>query len=89
MTMEAVTSVRRGPVVPEVRRPGRVRATIARGLFERTVARLPLRVELAERSGDQPRARPGAPVMVIERDAFWRRLGARRQDRLRRGLHGR
>ena len=31
MTMEAVTSVRRGPVVPEVP-PSRGRATIARGL---------------------------------------------------------
>ena len=74
MTMEAVTSVRRGPVVPEVP-PSRVRATIARGLFERATARLPLQVELA--SGRVlTEGPPGAPVMVIERDAFWRRLGA-------------
>ncbi len=73
MTMEAVTRTRRGPHVPEAA-PSRVRAVIARSLFERTVARLPLRVEL--RDGRViSEASPGAPVMVIERDAFWRRLG--------------
>ena len=44
MTMESVTDVRRGPMVPDAN-PSRLRATVARGLFERTVRRLPLRVE--------------------------------------------
>ena len=73
MTMEAVTRTRRGPHVPEAA-PSRVRATIARSLFERTVARLPLRVELAD-GHVISEGGAGAPVMVIEREAFWRRLG--------------
>ena len=36
MTMESVTDVRRGPMVPDAN-PSRLRATVARGLFERTV----------------------------------------------------
>jgi cyclopropane-fatty-acyl-phospholipid synthase len=73
MTVESVTEVRRGPVVPEAY-PTRVRATIARNLFERTVRRLPLRVE-RRNGGVISAGPPGAPVMVIERDAFWQRLG--------------
>jgi cyclopropane-fatty-acyl-phospholipid synthase len=73
MTVESVTAVRRGPVVPEAY-PTRVRATIARSLFERTVRRLPLRVERRNGGVINP-GPPGAPVMIIERDAFWQRLG--------------
>ncbi len=73
MTMESVTDVRRGPMVPDAN-PSRLRATVARGLFERTVRRLPLRVERRDVGVISP-GPPGAPVMVIERDAFWRRLG--------------
>jgi cyclopropane-fatty-acyl-phospholipid synthase len=51
-----------------------VRASVARGLFERAVGRLPLRVETG--TGKVIAAGPpGAPRMVIERDEFWRRLG--------------
>ena len=56
-----------------------VRATIARGLFLRTVRGLrdaPLRVVLPD-GAIAAEGRPGAPVMTITRDAFFHRLAAR------------
>lgn len=55
-----------------------VRATIARGLFLRTVRGLrdaPLRVVLPD-GAIAAEGRPGAPVMTITRDAFFHRLAA-------------
>src|SRR5215472_6237114 len=52
------------------------RAAIARVLFTRAVARLPLRVQFPDGHAIGPGG-PGSPVMELRRpEAFFRRLGA-------------
>ena len=65
-----------GPDRRRRRAPSRARAAIARALFERSVRRLPLRVDPARRRGGRRTASRARRVMVIERDAFLRRLAA-------------
>ena len=73
------------PLRPQPTVCARGRAALFRGRRRR----LPVRVELARRR-PLGRRRSGSPTMRIHRPTeFFRRLGARRPDRLRRGLHGR
>jgi len=59
-----------------------VRAAVARALFTRAVARLPLRVRLPDGSASGAGG-PDAPVMEVRRPAdFFRRFGASRPFRV-------
>jgi cyclopropane-fatty-acyl-phospholipid synthase len=74
MSVTAATVSHPGQRAPAPPRAG-VRAAVARRLFERAVARLPLTV-VAPGGARSHAGPPGAPVMRIHRDAFFHRLGA-------------
>ncbi len=73
MSAAAAPVAHPGQRAPAAPRAG-VRAVVARRLFERAVAHLPLTVIGPAGPGRQ--GPPGAPVMRIHREAFFHRLGA-------------